>query len=125
MAISSSTVTPLNVAKYLLFTGRMLAVDEWRALGTVNEIVEPGQLAEHTQELASEIADGSMLLLSRMKRAANEAVDKTLADALRDERFELRGSQGVLRHAERAPQRLSRSGGRGSGCDGIACRPAA
>lgn len=81
---------PLNLAKHLLFTGELLDVEAWKGLGIVNEIVAPEALAERTQLLAAELAQRSPLLLARMKRVANEANDKSLADALRHEMLELR-----------------------------------
>ncbi|MCM5571070.1 enoyl-CoA hydratase-related protein [Burkholderiaceae bacterium FT117] len=81
---------PLNLAKQLLFTGQLLGVEEWKALGVVNEIIAPDALHGRTQSLANELAQRSPLLLARMKRVANEANDKSFDDALRHEMLELR-----------------------------------
>lgn len=81
---------PLNLAKQLLFTGKLLDAAEWKTLGIVNEIVAPEALAGRAQALAVELAQRSPLLLARMKRVANEACDKSLDDALRHEMLELR-----------------------------------
>lgn len=84
---------PLNVAKYLLFTGDALSADEMKAYGLVNEVVDDGQLADRAQALGEKLAAKSPLVLARMKRVANEAADKSQADALRHELLELRDHQ--------------------------------
>lgn len=81
---------PLNVAKYLLFTGETLSAVDMKAFGLVNEVVLPAQLAASAQQLGEKLAEKSPTVLRRMKRVANETSDKTLSDALRDELLELR-----------------------------------
>ena len=81
---------PLNVAKYLLFTGEALPADELRTWGLVNDVVPDGQLHDTVERLAARLAEKSPLVLTRMKRVANESSDKTLDDALRQELSELR-----------------------------------
>jgi enoyl-CoA hydratase/carnithine racemase len=81
---------PLNVAKYLLFSGETLSAADMKAFGLVNEVVAPEQLAEAAQELGERLAEKSPTVLRRMKRVANETGDKSLSDALRDELLELR-----------------------------------
>lgn len=81
---------PLNVAKRLLFSGELLPAAQWQVWGIVNQVVEPDQLEAATQALAGSLARKSPLLLERMKRVADGSADKSLADALREELFELR-----------------------------------
>src|SRR5277367_4150264 len=81
---------PLNVAKYLLFTGETLSAADMKAFGLVNEVVAPEQLTEAAQKLGEKLANKSPIVLRRMKRVANETSDKSLSDALRDELLELR-----------------------------------
>jgi enoyl-CoA hydratase/carnithine racemase len=81
---------PLNVAKYLLFSGDTLPAADMKAFGLVNEVVAPEQLAEAAQQLGEKLAEKSPSVLRRMKRVANETSDKSLSDALRDELLELR-----------------------------------
>ncbi|MCW5611774.1 MAG: enoyl-CoA hydratase/isomerase family protein [Rubrivivax sp.] len=81
---------PLNVAKQLLFNGELLPAAHWQAWGLVNQVVEPTQLRAATLALAESLARKSPLLLERMKRVADGSADKHLADALREELFELR-----------------------------------
>lgn len=81
---------PANVAKYLLFTGDALPAAAMKAYGLVNEVVAAEALAEVAQQLGERLAEKSPLVLRRMKRVANEAADKNVADALRDELLELR-----------------------------------
>jgi enoyl-CoA hydratase/carnithine racemase len=84
---------PLNVAKYMLFTGDSLPAEEMKAYGLVNEVVADAELLERAQALGEKLAAKSPLVLARMKRVADEAADKSLPDALRHEVLELRNHQ--------------------------------
>jgi len=81
---------PANVAKYLLFTGDSISADEMKTYGLVSEVVPDEELAARVQAIAEKLARKSPLVLSRMKKVANEAADKSIADALRHEVLELR-----------------------------------
>jgi len=81
---------PVNVARYLLFTGDALSATELKGYGLVNEVVPDAGLRDRAQALAEKFAKKSPLVLARMKRVANEAADKSAADALRHELLELR-----------------------------------
>ncbi len=61
--------------KELLFTARMIEAEEARAIGLVNEIVEPEALVDRTQELAEQIAANAPLTI----QATKEAVRRVLA----------------------------------------------
>ncbi|WP_175944991.1 enoyl-CoA hydratase/isomerase family protein [Caballeronia sp. BCC1704] len=84
---------PVNVARYLLFTGDAMSAAELKTHGLVNEVLAPSELAARAQALADKLAKKSPLVLARMKRVANEAPDKSAADALRHELLELRDHQ--------------------------------
>lgn len=84
---------PLNVAKYLLFTGDSLPADDMKTYGLVSEVVADAQLQARAQALGEKLASKSPLVLTRMKRVADEAADKSLPDALRHEVLELRNHQ--------------------------------
>ncbi|MDR5855360.1 enoyl-CoA hydratase/isomerase family protein [Caballeronia sp. LZ062] len=84
---------PANVARYLLFTGDAMTAAELKGHGLVNEVLAPSELADRAQALADKLAKKSPLVLARMKRVANEAPDKSAADALRHELLELRDHQ--------------------------------
>jgi enoyl-CoA hydratase/carnithine racemase len=84
---------PANVAKYLLLTGDSIPAEEMKTYGLVNEVVADADLATRVQALAEKLARKSPLVLARMKKVANEAVDKSQADALRHEVLELRNHQ--------------------------------
>ncbi len=81
---------PLNVAKQLLFSGELLPAARWQTWGLVNELVPPEALQTRTQALADALSRKSPVLLERLKRVADASADKSLADALRQELFELR-----------------------------------
>ncbi|HBO3145817.1 MULTISPECIES: enoyl-CoA hydratase/isomerase family protein [Pseudomonadaceae] len=78
-------IVPLNVAKYLLFTGKTLSAEEMKAYGFVNQVVSADALREATQSLAEEIAAKSPIALRRMKEVANTAGDKSRHAALQHE----------------------------------------
>jgi len=76
---------PANVAKYLLFTGKLLSASEMKLYGFVNEVVAEDNLEEGTQALADLIAAKSPLSLSRMKAVANSTSGQTADAALQQE----------------------------------------
>ncbi|AMO24120.1 enoyl-CoA hydratase/isomerase family protein [Ramlibacter solisilvae] len=84
---------PANVAKYLLFTGDALSADDMKGWGLVNEVVADAELAGRAQALGEKFAQKSPLVLCKMKQVANEAADKSQADALRHELLALRDHQ--------------------------------
>ncbi|MBP0591520.1 enoyl-CoA hydratase/isomerase family protein [Paraburkholderia sp. LEh10] len=84
---------PANVARYLLFTGDAMSAAELKGYGLVNEVLADAELKPRAQALAERLAKKSPLVLARMKRVANEAADKSAADALRHELLELRNHQ--------------------------------
>lgn len=84
---------PENVAKYLLFTGDSLPAQDMKTYGLVSEVVPDGELLARVQAIGDKLADKSPLVLRRMKRVADEAADKSRADALRHELLELRNHQ--------------------------------
>ncbi len=81
---------PLNVAKYLLFTGEFLPADQMMKYGLINQVVADDQLQDAIQQLAEKIAEKSPASLRRMKAVANASQDKTLGDALVHEKHEFR-----------------------------------
>ena len=84
---------PVNVARWLLFTGASFTAAQMAHYGLVNEVVADAGLAARAQAVGELLAARSPLVLARMKRVAAEAADKTLADALRHELLELRHHQ--------------------------------
>lgn len=105
-------IIPLNVAKYLLFTGRTLKATEMQQYGFVNEVHSPDQLESAAQALAEEIATKSPIALQRMKVVANQTQDKSRDAALEHEQVMLRKhmrsydmAEGLLAFVEkRKPQ---------------------
>lgn len=81
---------PVNIARYMLFTGDPISAADARLYGLVNEVVEPGDLETRVRELGERLARKSPLVLAAMKRVASEAADKSAADALRHELLENR-----------------------------------
>src|SRR5262245_22226988 len=84
---------PANVAKYMLFTGDSLPAEDMKTHGLVSEVVADDALAARVQEIGEKLAKKSPVVLARMKKVADETVDKPQADALRHEVLELRNHQ--------------------------------
>lgn len=84
---------PLNVAKYLLFTGKTLSADEMLRYGLVNEVVPEGELEQAVTALAERLARASPLALRRMKEVANASMDKSRDSALAHELVNFRKHQ--------------------------------
>ena len=80
---------PTNVAKWLLFSGELMSAAELHGAGLVNEVVPDADLERTVQARAEQVAEKSSMLLARMKRVANAALDKATDDALREELAEL------------------------------------
>ncbi|MNV56671.1 2,3-dehydroadipyl-CoA hydratase [compost metagenome] len=91
---------PENVAKYMLFTGDALPAQDMKNYGLVSEVVADAELVERVQALGDKLAQKSPLVLRKMKKVADEAGDKTRADALRQELLELRNHQRSYDMAE-------------------------
>src|SRR5690606_1911659 len=83
-------ILPLPIAKYLLFTGEFLPASFFQQYGLVNEVVPDDQLQDTVMSVADIISQKSPIGLARAKRVANETLDKSVADALRDERLAAR-----------------------------------
>jgi len=81
---------PLNMAMYLLLTGKSLSAGEMKACGLVCEVHSDAELASATLKLANHIAQKSPVALRRMKEVARASADKTRDDALLHEQVKLR-----------------------------------
>ena len=81
---------PLNMAMYLLLTGKSLSAQEMKSLGLVCEIHPDADLAEATLALAHGIAGKSPIALAWMKEVARASADKSRDDALQHEQVMLR-----------------------------------
>ncbi len=81
---------PLNMAMYLLFTGKSLSAEEMKTCGLVCEVHPDDQLADAALALARLIATKSPIALRRMKEVARLSSDKSREDALLHEQVMLR-----------------------------------
>jgi len=81
---------PLNMAMYLLLTGKSLSAAEMKVCGLVCEVHADDRLADAALELARHIAKKSPIALRRMKQVARASADKPSADALLHEQVMLR-----------------------------------
>lgn len=73
-------------AKELVLTGDLIDPEEAKQWGLVSEVVEPGQVTEHTREFADELAANAPLGITRAKRALNAALETPLDEGLQLER---------------------------------------
>jgi len=107
---------PLNMAMYLLLTGKSLSAQDMKACGLVCELHPDDKLADAAMSLAKHIAKKSPVVLRRMKEVARSSADKTRDDALLHEQVMLRQhlrsydlQEGLQAFSEkRAPQFLGR-----------------
>ena len=81
---------PLNMAMYLLLTGKSLSAADMKACGLVSEVHADAAFADATLALAQHIARKSPSALRRMKAVARFSADKTRDDALLHEQAMLR-----------------------------------
>ncbi|RLU04237.1 MAG: enoyl-CoA hydratase/isomerase family protein [Ketobacter sp.] len=80
-------ILPAPVAKYLLFTGELMPAETLAHYGLFNAVVDDDQLLDQVGAVANVIASKSPIGLRRTKQVANEALDKTTADAILHERL--------------------------------------
>src|SRR5471030_2939437 len=81
---------PLNMAMYLLLTGKSLSATEMKVYGLVCEVHADAELADAALALANQIAKKSPIALRRMKEVARTSADKSRDDALLHEQVMLR-----------------------------------
>lgn len=81
---------PLNMAMYLLFTGKALSAADMKSCGLVCEVHPAAGFADAVMTLAKHIANKSPVALRRMKEVARASADKTRDDALLHEQVMLR-----------------------------------
>jgi enoyl-CoA hydratase/carnithine racemase len=77
-------------AKYLLYTGEQVSAQQMLDWGVVNEVVPAAGLRAATEALVAKIAVKSPLVLRRMKRVADQALDQPRDVALVHELLTLR-----------------------------------
>jgi enoyl-CoA hydratase len=73
---------PLNVAKELLFTGRLLSAAEAQTLGLVNHVVLPENLESEVGKLAESLASAPQHALRFTKRILNKVLEDRATHAL-------------------------------------------
>ncbi|MBF0452763.1 MAG: enoyl-CoA hydratase/isomerase family protein [Candidatus Magnetomorum sp.] len=74
-----------NMAKELIFTGKMVSAAEALAIGLVNKVCEPDQLMNMVMETAKAIASKGRFSLEAAKRVVNSGVNVDLADGCKIE----------------------------------------
>jgi enoyl-CoA hydratase len=73
---------PLNIAKELLFTGRVLSASEAQTLGLVNHVVSPETLESEVRKLAESLASAPQHALRFTKRILNKILEDRATHAL-------------------------------------------
>jgi enoyl-CoA hydratase/carnithine racemase len=74
-------------ARRMMLTGRHVSADEALALGILDEVVLPEELAARAEELAAGFAAGPLVAQSLLKQVIREGVDLPLAAALDREQY--------------------------------------
>ncbi len=78
-------IVGLGRALDLILTGRAVHADEALAMGLVNRVVAPGSTRAAAESLAREIAAFPQVCVCSDRASTYEALDRTTADALRNE----------------------------------------
>ena len=74
-----SRIIGKNLAKELIFTGKIISADEAFQMGFVNKIVAPDQLMDKTFKTAEAIATKGRVSLNAAKQTINQGLDVDLA----------------------------------------------
>ena len=74
-----------NMAKELIFTGKMVSAAEGSQMGLVNKVVAPEVLLEEVMKVAKEIATRGKVSLRAAKQAINNGINADLATGLKIE----------------------------------------
>lgn len=75
-----------NLAKEMIFTGKMVDAEEARTIGMVNRVVSPQSLMEEVKKTAMEMAKKGRVALRAAKEAINSGMDADIATGCRIER---------------------------------------
>jgi enoyl-CoA hydratase len=68
-----------NMAKEMIYTGKMISADEASRIGLVNKVCPPGMLMEEVKKIAGEIASKGKISLREAKQAVNRGMNVDLA----------------------------------------------
>jgi 2-(1,2-epoxy-1,2-dihydrophenyl)acetyl-CoA isomerase len=77
----------LHRAKELAFLAEIVDAREAERIGLVNRVVEADRLADEVRTLARRLADGAPLQLAVIKRQLNDAMARTMAEAVEAEAY--------------------------------------
>ncbi len=67
-----------NMAKEMIFTGKMISADQAREIGMVNKVCPPDSLMEETLKTAKDIASKGKVCLREAKQAINSGMEADL-----------------------------------------------
>jgi enoyl-CoA hydratase len=107
-------VVGLGRALDIILTGRMVAAEEAREIGLVNEVVPPGQHLDRALELAEALAGFPQETMLADRRSAIEGLGMTLEEGLR---LEAQAGPEVFEVAQRGAGRFA--GGEGRHGEGV------
>ena len=71
-----------NMAKELIYTGKMISAAEGNQIGLVNKVVAPDQLMDEVMKVAKEIAAKGKVSLRAAKQAINSGINADLSTGL-------------------------------------------
>lgn len=69
-------------AKELIFTGKVIAADEAKAIGLVNQVVAPESLMDEAKAMASVIAKQALVAVQKSKKAINDGWDLSIQEGI-------------------------------------------
>ena len=77
----------MNIAKELVFTGRVFDAAEGHTLGIVNHVIPDAELTERANAMAADMAEGPTFALGLAKKLFHVAAGPSLEDYLEYEAF--------------------------------------
>jgi 2-(1,2-epoxy-1,2-dihydrophenyl)acetyl-CoA isomerase len=78
---------PMNIAKELVFTGRVFDAAEAKSLGLVNHVIPDAELMDRANAMAADLAEGPTFALGLSKKLFHVASGPSLEDYLEYEAF--------------------------------------
>ena len=77
----------MNIAKELVFTGRVIDAAEAKALGLVNHVYPDAELMDRARAMAADLAEGPTFALGLSKKLFHVATSPSMEDYLEYEAF--------------------------------------
>ena len=107
-------IVGMQKAKELVFLGEKLSAQDAQAIGLVNRVVKPADLAQTAEDLVNRLASGPTTAIMMSKELINRSLDVDRTSAFREEATAAEivirtndTAEGVLSFKERRPPRFT------------------